>query len=439
MRYILLFIVLLAPATAYGLNYEDVPLSARIVMHKAQELMEKERYMEAARILKRFQEKGKKLKPGSPDPKGYRHYLVDFILGNCYLTAKDYPNAETCYLRSVIKRPDFSDAWLNLAKCYYEMKRYSRAADSFIKCYEASTEKDPQHLYYAGVCLLNAGKNQEALGILLRLLSTDNVDAKLEWKEALVHAYLACDKPREALPFVEELSEKTKGQRRRQWQEMRLHLYLSLNMSKKALRYVKQLIRENPLEPKWWKGLAHLHLKENHYRSALAAMTIKGFLDPLTEEEQKIVGDLSMAVDIPAQAVRFYKKMTGKELGPEMAYRIAQCYLRLHQPEEALKYADRGLTKERSNKRLLLLKGQLLYELERYKEAASAFVAAARGKIDAGRAWLMAGYAAWNAKDLDRARRALRQAAKYPKQRRSALNALRQLREETVLVMKRGS
>ena len=51
----------------------------------------------------------------------------------------------------------------------------------------------------------------------------------------------------------------------------------------------------------------------------------------------------------------------------------------------------------------------------------------------------MAGYAAWNAKDPDRARRAFKQAARYPKQRRSALNALRQLREETVLVMKRGS
>ncbi len=44
------------------------------------------------------------------------------------------------------------------------------------------------------------------------------------------------------------------------------------------------------------EGLAHLHIKEDRYGPALVALTIKGFLTPLTTQEQRIVADLKMVL-----------------------------------------------------------------------------------------------------------------------------------------------
>ena len=67
-----------------------------------------------------------------------------------------------------------------------------------------------------------------------------------------------------------------------------------------------------------------------------------------------------------------------------------------------------------------------------------AFERAAREKRSPGRAWLMAGYAAWNAKEMSKTRRAFKNAAKHKKEKQAALKALRQLDREAVSAMKGG-
>ena len=418
---------LVVSAIAYGGQANDIPLSARMVLFKAQKLMGENKFTEAAQVLEKFQEKSRKLKPGEPDTKGYQHYLVDFTLGNCYLMTRNYSEADTHFRAAVTANPDFNAGWMNLAKCCYDMKAYAKAGRAFLKGYETDPEKNPETLYYGAVCFMTAGNSQKALRLFQRLLRKHPAGIKLEWKESFAQAYLACDQPREALPFIEELSEKTQGKKRKQWQEIRLHLYLALGMKKKAFAYINRLIREYPLEPKWWKGLAHLYLRENRYRPALTALTIKGFISPLTVQEKRIVADLNMALDIPVQGVKFYEKIAGEKIEPDLACRIAHGYMRLHRTEDALKWVEKGLQKEKNHLRLMLLKGDLLYELDRYREAAEAFETAARGRKKPGRSWLMAGYAAWNAGDVEKSLRAFKHAVKYPKQKKSARKALRQL------------
>ena len=426
---------LLVPAISHGSQTNNIPLSAKMVIYRAQKLMEENKFTEAAEALEKFQKKSRKLKPGEPDLKGYQHYLVNFTLGNCYLMTRNYSEADTHFRVAVAAKPDFNSGWMNLAKCCYEMEDYYRAGHAFLKGYETMPEKGPETLYYGAVCFMTSGDNQKALRLFQRLLREHASGIKLEWKEALVQAYLACDQPRRALPFIEELSEEADRKKRKQWQGIRLHLYMSLDMKIKALEYVKRLILEYPLESNWWKGLAHLHLKENRYRPALVALTIKGFLEPVTTQEKRIIADLNMALEVPVEAVRFYERIAEDKFEPDVAYRIAQGYLRLHRPEMALKWVEKGLLEEK-NPRLMLLKGDLLYELERYREAAAAFEKVAREKSNPGRAWLMAGYAAWNMKDMHRTRRAFKYAAGCSRQKQAALKALRQLDQETASMMR---
>jgi len=423
--------LLFPPNPCHGTQSYDIPPPARLVIYKAQKMMEQGRFTEAAGILEQFQGKCKSLTPGRHDSKGCRHYLLDFIMGNCYLTAGNLPAAKAHYLATMATNPGFHPGWMNLAKCCLDMKAYAEAGDAFLKAYETSLKRDPEILYDCGACFLTAGDNQKALDVFLRLLKSHPADIKLEWKGGLAQAYLACDQPRKALPIAEELSEKTEGKKRKQWQELRLHLYISLNMKKKALDYVNRLIQEYPLEPRWWKGLAYFHLRENRYRPALVALTVKGLLNPLTVQEKRIVADLDMALSIPAQAIRFYEEIAKESFVPDLAYRIAQCYIQIYQPEKSLQWVKKGLQKGKDDERLMLLKANLLYELKRYQEAADAFEAVARKGKRPGPAWLMAGYAAWNAGDVEGSISAFRHAATYPKQKKAAQKALGQLDTES--------
>ena len=367
-----LIIIMLLPVSAVsrGGQADDIPRAARMVIHKAQKHMEKKQFAEAIHVLEKFRAKGKTLNPDTPDSKGYRHYLVHFTLGNCYLMSRNCSAAQARYRAAVNLNPDFHQGWMNLAKCCYDMEAHAKAGHAFLKGYETATKKDPETLYFGAVCFMGAGDGKKALSVFHRLLKEHPPSAiKLEWKEAMVQAYFDCNETRKALPFIETLSEQTKGEKRRQWQEVRLQTYLSLNMKKKALQYVNRLIREYPTEARWWKGLAHLYLKVNRYRPALAALTIKGFLEPLTAREEKIVADLNMTLGIPIEAVRFYEKLARKRFKADTAYGLAHGYLRLHQPLKALKWVEKGLSGQKNNPRLLLLKGELLYALERYPEA----------------------------------------------------------------------
>ncbi len=425
--FVLCIMLLQVPGKSWGDHDTPIPLAARMALYKAQQLMEKDRYREALAALENFRKSGKTSDSSERDKKGCGHYFVHFTLGNCYLMIRKYPEAEACYRAAVTRNPAFHSGWMNLARCCHEMKAHAKAGHAFLKGYETAPKKDPEILYYGAVCFMTAGDMKEALKTFHILLTSHRPrEIKLEWKESLVQAYFDAHQPRKALTFIEELSEKTKGKKRRQWQEVRLHTYLSLDMKTKALHYVKRLIREYPTEPGWWKGLAHLHIKENRYRPALVALTIKRFLTPLTTQEQRIVADLNMALGVPVQAVRAYERLAEKGVAPDLARRIAQGYIRLHQPLKALEWVEKALL-SRKKPDLMLLKGDLLYELERYQEAVKAFMAAASAKKNTGRAWLMAGYSAWNAGNLTCARRAFQKATGYSRQKKAAVKALRQL------------
>ena len=133
------------------------------------------------------------------------------------------------------------------------------------KVTKPKAEKKPEILFYSAVSFMAAEDYATALEVFDRLLTAHKDQVKLEWKENIVQAYLAIDQPRKALPFIEELSEKSRGNKKKQWQEVRLYQYMNLNMNLQALEYTRLLTREYPVEPKWWKAMAHLHLMENKY------------------------------------------------------------------------------------------------------------------------------------------------------------------------------
>ena len=423
---VLLVAVHAAPARP---DTRNLPQAARLVLSKAGPLMEKKQYARAEALLAKFIKRGGPAPAaGKPDLLGYHHPEVYFALGNCRLLQNRFAPAAEAYTMAVTRDPGHTFAWLNLAKAHYELKQYEKAARDFLKAYESASEKNPEHLYFCAAAYLMAGKNRPAADVFERLFHRHPRAVKPEYKEYYVHALLADNRPKKALPTIRDLADHYTGKKKIQWQEILLHQYLQLEMRSRALELARQLTRQQPGEPRWWKALAHIYLEADRPEQALSAMMIYSFLTPLSLEEKRLTADLCLLTGIPVKAVPLYEACLREQPDERLTRRLVQALRQLGRPEKALAALEQIKPHGRDTE-LLMLKGDLLYSLKRYHEAARLFLDAAKVKgKHRGRAWLMAGYAAWRMDDAAAAKKALARASKYGSEKKAALQALDQLR-----------
>lgn len=415
----------------------DLPLAAGIQVKKAQALIRKGAIKKAATVLEAFKEKQKTANPENARKKGYSHYYIDFLLGNVYLMAVDgaasdaarsslLNQAADAYADAVDKNRNLAPAWLNLAKCRYDLGRFQPAADAFEKGYEASDEKNPDHLYFAAVCRFQSNDLPKALSLFNRLIQTHPEAFTLERRQTLVSILLAAKKNRDALPHVKYLAAHHIGKKKKEWQEILLYQYMELGMEKQALDLGKTLTRTEPTEPKWWKGVSHLYLNRNDLKNGLCHLVIYSYLTEPAPEEVQLMADLYMALDAPAKASDLYADLLKDEESYARIQRIIQAFIAAHEPEKALTWIDRALALKNTFS-LLKQKAGLLYELKRFDAAATAYEELIRRAKDPGAYYLMLGYCTWQADQTARARAAFRKASEFKKQKKAAFQAIRQL------------
>jgi tetratricopeptide (TPR) repeat protein len=156
-------------------------------------------------------------------------------------------------------------------------------------------------------------------------------------------------------------------------------------------------------------------------------LTIYGYLTPLSADEQKLWADLNLQLDIPVKAATVYEAIIKEAPDKSLLQKLVTAYLKLDRSEKALEQLNHfGSTT--SDPELLMLKGDLFYGLKRFNDANNAYRRAAQADFrQAGRAWLLAGYAAWQTNDLRASRHAFENAAKYRGQRKAAQLAMAQL------------
>ncbi|MBU0991448.1 MAG: tetratricopeptide repeat protein [Proteobacteria bacterium] len=427
---LVVMILLFMSGISQAASGEDIPIVVSIMLNKAQILASRGKVEEAIKTLTDFQDKGKEMDSTAAEKQGYSHCNIDYAIGNYYLMLSQPEAAAMHYQSAVQKKNDFSEAWLNLAKCRYDLDRMKPAGDAFLKGYETGSPGSAKSLYFSAVCYAGAEDYAASYAVFHRLLETHPQDIELEWKGSFVQVLLALSKSMEALPHIEELAEKTDGEKQKKWREMLLYQYMALNMETKALNYAKWLTCVDTLEPKWWKTLAHLHLQKDTYEKALTALMAYGFLTPLSPEEISLVGDICLALEIPDQAIKYYDIQSREAVDPKTVKKLVQAYMRLYDRETALVWVDKIENQEKQPD-LLMLKGNLLFEMERFSEAAVVFQQLSKNNHDhheKGKSFLMLGYAAWNDGNVDQAKRAFEQAIKFEKQRKEAEKALKQLK-----------
>ncbi len=409
----------LPPSLCAAGDGEALPLSVRRVLYQAQTLIAENRPEEARLKLEAYRKK-----------KQRSHYLVEFTLGDIWMQQEAYPPAARAYRQALKLKKNYAPAWMNLGKATYEMADYQTAADCFYRAYRADTQPRPERLFYSATAYLLAESPEQALSMFRTLIKAHPETVKLEWKPTLVQIYLALDQLEAALPVIEELAAQSAPPKKIQWQETLLGHYLLLGKEAQAITYARKLTRSNPTVSRWWKALAHILLRQQQFEEALQALMIYAKLAEPGETEKKLLADLNLQVGIPALAVHYYRELADADPNVEIVTHLTHALRRLGRQTEALQQIEGYLAKQAAPD-LLWMKGELLYEMKRYPDAAAAFRLCALNGSLAGKAWLMAGYASLQAKNITAARVELTRAAAYPEQKKSAHAALKELENIT--------
>ena len=433
-----LWVVLIGPAVlSASADSSDLPGSARVVLSPAARLIQDKAYAQATALLQEFQARsGPFPGPSGDDPRGAHHPEIYFALGTCHLLLEDYHPARAAYEKALQRDPDHINSWLNLAQAGYALKDYATAARGFAEAYNRAPSPDPEHLYNSAAALLMAEQYGPAIAVFDKLFAQHVEAIQPAWRENYVHALLAENQVRQALPHIRRLAATTTGEKQIQWQEILLHQYLQLEMDQAARDLIRQLTREAPLRAKWWHAMAHVALQDNRYEQALMAMTVVGYLRPLSRQETKLVADLHLQVGIPVKAVPLYTAALEKDCDLRLLKSLVRALQQLDRLQEALDVCRRFKPKTCDGD-LLMTEADLLYALDRFEEAGQAYRRVARAdRRRAGRAWLMAGYAALQLQDAAAGREALAKAVTFQGQRQAALVAMRRLPDSETSVTK---
>ncbi len=349
---------------------KSLPAAVRVVLAKAGALIQEDKPKEAVTLLEEFlQDRAGR---HSPDSDILENAEIHFALGTCHLVQGSYREATEALELAVTRDPVHLAAWLNLAKAAYELENYQRAAFCFDRAFALNSEADPDNLYYSAVAYLLAGDYDACINRFERLLYDFAAHVTTIWRENYVHALLAAERNREALPTIKLLTESYHGEKRMQWQEILLHQYLLLEMMDEAHAYARLLTETAPNQAKWWKALAHILLQEGDYRQALAALVIRGYLEPLDQQERQLVADLYLQIGVPQQAASLYRQLAAEKNDRRTLLNLVIALRQIEAHEEALALLEE-ITTSAEDAQMVAHKADLLYELKRFQEAAALY------------------------------------------------------------------
>jgi len=364
-------------------DVSDVPAEARFAMFEAQKERESGNPEAAIDILSEF----------LMDNPEQDHFLVRFHLALSWERRGDLEEAVTSYQVSVGMEPMFAQGWLNLGELAYNMGKYEMAAEALSRGYAASEWKDPNVLFFNAAALLMGGRAEEAVPLLTELTSGGHGEPTMEWHRALIMAHL-------------ELGNETEG-----------------------VRAVDAMLSQFGSDPEAWRLAFRYFAGAGDYEGAAVALTVGGYLRPLTTDEEMTLGDLYLAVGVPVLASDLYASALEDSASAQDLERLASAYLASYDFEAALEALDRALVTE-PTPRLWSLLGDLHFMQNEYAEAYSAYESAAAVSPEPGRALLMMGYCAIQLERNADAIEALERAVDYPGESGKAnqlLTALRQL------------
>ncbi len=359
---------------------KPVPLRVRRVLFKTGQLMEQQAYDKAILVFQTYL----KSHPAQD------HYLLAFNHANALTLAERKEEAIDRFQAAVKMMPGYSPAWTNLGQVALELKMYPLAGEALTRGFAGSREKNPEILYYAAMAYIMAGRPVKAVPKLETLLTGDYGEPPIEWFQAL------------------------------------LSVYIELNQPGNAEQLINNMLRHHGAGPQAWKLYGQFEINRQNYKNAVVALTISGYLKPLSREDIILLADLHAAIQVYDQACALYEQaMTMKQGTPEEYERLVSACLAAHRLDGASKMLTEALRLQPTSK-LWSLQGDLFCMQKDFQKATHAFQECTRLDERNGRAYLMQGYCALETGQRREAIKALKKASGYSNQKKAAQQLLKQ-------------
>jgi predicted Zn-dependent protease len=351
----------------------EIPRKARLALFKAQEKQRGGDVQAASTILGEFLEKH----PGED------HYLVRYHVAG-HLVQLDRSNEALAHYEACVQlEPRFAEGWLGLGQTAYSVGQYTRAAEALQRGYARSSDEKPDLLYYAAASHILAENPGRAAPLLEDLVSGDLGTPKIEWYRAL----LSCCMDIDDIPRGRDA--------------------------------ISGLVKDFGKDPEAWILAYQFNAGTRDYRQAAVALTVVGYLRPLSREEEVQLGNLYSAIGIPAIATEHLENAYRENASAQDLEQLASAYLAAHEREAALQTLHRALEKKPTS-RLWSLLGDLHYMERDYPKAFEAYQQCANLDPEQGRAYLMMGYCAIEMGDIGEAMVQLKSAARFADHERTA-------------------
>jgi tetratricopeptide (TPR) repeat protein len=327
---------------------EDLPRDARLALYEAQQDLDAGDATKSAATIEKYVKDHEK-----KDDRFLMHYHLAGVLTQ--VDRRD--DALEHYERAVALEPRYAPAWLGLGETAYGLANYARAADALARGYALMDEKRPDVLYYSAAARVLAGDARTAIPVLEDLTSGTHGSPKFEWYKGLVSACL-------------QAPDSTRGR-----------------------AAIDAMLKHYGDSPDAWHLAFQYAASVGDYRQAAIALTITGYLRPLTKQERMQLGDLYAAIEVPAAAADYYTSATDDSESATDVERIASAYIASYQTDAALAVLTEGIQNSPTF-RLWSLLGDLHVMQKEFQRAYEAFEQCVALSPDELRPQFMMGYCA---------------------------------------------
>lgn len=263
------------------------PLDARRLIEESSqlgkapepEMAESERavYEKVAPILVRKPEFALKLLKAmstTSDPNAKPSPAFDFMLGNAYYAASNYPEAEAKYRSAVERNPTFARAWNNLGVLYYVQAQQADAVPCFSKAVTLGY-RDATTFGLLGHSLEKTGNTVSAEMAYMQALAAE--PANVSWSEGL------------------------------------LRIYIAEKNSAKAEALVHALLASHPHDARYWATYAHLLLSSGRKLEATALLERMATTSLIRESDLILLGDLYAEQRMTAEALATFRRVAATQ------------------------------------------------------------------------------------------------------------------------------
>jgi len=298
-----------------------LPPEARQALAKAQVLLDKEEFSQAATIISDYVK----------DTRETIQSMVYLMLGGARYKAGDRAGALEAFRTGHRAWPKDEHLAMNTAALLYELDHHAEAGRQFEKAAALQDPFDPETLYQAGSAYYSGGDLKSSARVLGDLLNRTT-------------------KPR------------------KEWVHLAIHAFMETGRKDKALDLLMRYLNSTPEEDAYWEMLAGLHLDKNDLAEACAAFEVCCLLRKPEAAELERLASLYAYLDAPLLAAGTLTRAWGQSPGAERTRKLVALYASAGRLDKAMDLLNR----HPNNHELQLIKGRLLFEARRFGPAREA-------------------------------------------------------------------